>query len=168
MTSSRLVLEFVVVAAAAGAACGAKGAPANRDSALGDAGSLEAPRKPDSAGNAGRMVRLPRMSASFAALMDSIQADMRRTSVTDAHSTGRTLPRYRRMVSSMLAQMTTEMHTMNVPADVAWTATMDSLQQDLMQLPEMTRSELRQAMPAHRARVSRLMAMYREMTKAAK
>ena len=73
------------------------------------------------------------------------------------------LPMHRQMVANMLAQMTADMRSMNMPADAAWTATIDSVRQDLIHLPEMTKAELKQAMPAHAARVSRLVQMHKEM-----
>jgi hypothetical protein len=55
------------------------------------------------------------------------------------------------------------MEQMNRPADEAWTATVDSLREDLSRMPEMGAQELRDWMPRHRARMTRLMEMHRAM-----
>ncbi len=73
------------------------------------------------------------------------------------------LPMHRRMVANMLAQMTGEMRGMHMPADARWTATVDSLRQDLVHMPEMSGAELKAMMPAHMGRVTRLMDTHRTM-----
>ena len=52
---------------------------------------------------------------------------------------------------------------MNMPADAAWTATIDSVRQDLIHIPEMTALDLKAMMPAHHARITRLLQMHRDM-----
>lgn len=103
------------------------------------------------------------MSRKSGAMMDSMQAHLRRMRGLSAGAMVKMLPIHRRMVADLLAQMTTDMYSTHMPADVAWTATMDSLQQDLIQLPELTKPELEQAMAAHRARLSRIITMHKEM-----
>ena len=73
------------------------------------------------------------------------------------------LPMHRQMAANMLAEMNREMRQMNMVADPAWTATADSLRQDLVRLPEMGAAELQAAMPAHKARLDRLMGMHQAM-----
>jgi aryl-alcohol dehydrogenase-like predicted oxidoreductase len=73
------------------------------------------------------------------------------------------LPMHRQMVANMLAQMNQQMQSMNMPADTKWTALADSVRQDLVRMPEMSDQELEGFMPAHRARVMRLMAMHQQM-----
>ncbi len=63
----------------------------------------------------------------------------------------------------MLAQMNREMREMDMAGDEAWTATVDSLRQDLTRMPEMSRDEMAATMPGHRARMNRLMEMHRSM-----
>lgn len=70
------------------------------------------------------------------------------------------LPMHRQMAANMLAQMNTQMRTMNMPANAAWTATIDSVRQDLVRLPEQSAQQLKDAMPAHHARMMRLMQMH--------
>jgi hypothetical protein len=97
------------------------------------------------------------------AMMDSMQAQMRMMTSMTADQMAATLPTHRQMVATMLSQMTAEMRSMNMPADAAWTATIDSVRQDLIRLPVMTKPELKQAMPAHLARVSRVMQIHKDM-----
>jgi len=74
------------------------------------------------------------------------------------------IPTHRQMVANMLSTMNDEMRRMNMPANAQWTATVDSLRQDLIRMPEMSAAELVTIMPAHRARMMRLMQMHRTMT----
>jgi hypothetical protein len=73
------------------------------------------------------------------------------------------LPMHRQMAGNLLAQMNREMREMNMAADAAWTATVDSLRQDLVRMPEMGAEELRSFMPAHEGRLERLMQMHGSM-----
>jgi hypothetical protein len=73
------------------------------------------------------------------------------------------MPQHRQMVANLLAQMNREMSSMNMGADATWTATVDSIRSDLTSLPRMTADEMAATMPAHRARVERLMAMHQAM-----
>ncbi len=78
------------------------------------------------------------------------------------------LPMHRQMAANMLAQMNTQMRTMNMPANAAWTATVDSVRQDLVRLPEQSAQQLKDAVPAHHARMMRLMQMHDAMMKGMK
>jgi hypothetical protein len=73
------------------------------------------------------------------------------------------MPEHRQMVANMLAQMNREMSSMNMGADAAWTATVDSIRSDLTSMPNMTADEMAAMMPAHHARVERLMSMHQAM-----
>jgi len=97
------------------------------------------------------------------AMMDSMQADMRMMTRMTADQMGATLPRHSQMVANMLSQMTAETRSMNTPADAARTATIDSVRQDLIRLSVMTKPELKLAMPAHLARVSRVMQIHKDL-----
>lgn len=97
------------------------------------------------------------------AMMDSMQAQMRMMTSMTLDQMAATLPTHHQMVANMLSQMTTDMRNMNMPADAAWTATTDSVRQDLIRLPVMTKPELKQAMPAHLARLSRVMQIQKDM-----
>lgn len=48
-------------------------------------------------------------------------------------------------------------------ANTQWTAVVDSLREDLVRMPEMNTTELKEFMPAHRAGITRLMEMHRSV-----
>ena len=96
-------------------------------------------------------------------MMDSMSAQMRMMDTVKAAQMKSMMPMHRQMVANILSQMTSEMRSMNMPASPEWTATVDSLRQDLIHMPEMGPQELKRFMPAHHARVMRLMDMHRSM-----
>lgn len=96
-------------------------------------------------------------------MMEQMQAHMRMMDGAGADSMKAMLPMHRQMVANMISQFDGEMRQMNMKADPAWQATIDSLRQDNVRLPEMSASELRAFMPQHHARVMRLMDMHRAM-----
>lgn len=96
-------------------------------------------------------------------MMDSMETHMRAMTAADADQLKAMLPEHRQLVANMLSQMNQEMHSMNMPASAAWTATIDSVRLDLIHLPDMTAGELKATMPAHRGRVTRLLQMHRDM-----
>ena len=67
------------------------------------------------------------------------------------------------MGSGVMEQMQLHMQQMNMSTDAAWNATVDSLRQDLTRMPEMSPEQLQALMPAHEARLNRLMESYRSM-----
>lgn len=73
------------------------------------------------------------------------------------------LSTHRQMVGNMIGSMNREMRAMDMPADEAWDATVDSLRNDLVTMADMDAAELEALMPAHRRRMTRLMEMHREM-----
>jgi hypothetical protein len=75
------------------------------------------------------------------------------------------VPAHRQMTANMLAEMNAEMKKMNMSGDAGWNALADSVRQDLTHLPEMSARELTDFMPAHQARMTRLMQMHQAMTK---
>ncbi len=75
------------------------------------------------------------------------------------------MPAHRQMVANVLADMTAEMRKMNMSGDAAWTAAMDSVRQDLARMPDLSGKEMQDAMPAHHARMMRLMEMHARMSK---
>lgn len=96
-------------------------------------------------------------------MMDQMTGHLRMMENAGADSLHAMLPMHRQTTANMLARMNREMRDMNMPADAAWNATVDSLRQDLTRMPELSRSELAGMMPAHRARIMRLMEMHRTM-----
>ena len=78
------------------------------------------------------------------------------------------LPTHRQMVANMLSRMNGEMRQMNMAADAGWNATVDSLRQDLVRLPELGATELKATMPTHMGRVRRLSEMHQGMMQSMK
>lgn len=70
---------------------------------------------------------------------------------------------HRQMGANMVARFSREMSQMNMPDDPKWRATLDSVRQDLARMPELSAEEMGRTMPAHRARMTRLMEMHRSM-----
>ena len=120
------------------------------------AGSLEGANRPSTAG------AMPGMMST--ATMDSMETHMRMMDGMTGEQMKSTLPAHRQMVANMLSQMNQEMRSMNMSGDPQWTATADSIRQDLIHMPEMSPQELKRVMPAHHARITRLMEMHRKMT----
>ena len=100
-------------------------------------------------------------------MMDSMGAHLRMMQGVSADSMQAMLPMHRQMVANMLSRMNTDMQSMNMASTADWSALADSVRQDLIRLPELSGAELRRVMPAHGARVMRLMTMHRAMMGAA-
>ena len=96
-------------------------------------------------------------------MMEEMQAHMRSMQGAGGDSLRAMLPMHRQMAANMIAQMNREMRDMNMAADGGWTATVDSLRQDLVRMPEMAAPELQSFMPDHQARLARLMQMHGAM-----
>jgi hypothetical protein len=96
-------------------------------------------------------------------MMQQMQAHMTAMEGADPDSMAAMMPQHRQMAANVLAQMNREMGEMNMPADEAWTATVDSLRQDLTRMPEMNAEQMQAFMPGHHARMERLMEMHRAM-----
>ena len=75
------------------------------------------------------------------------------------------MPQHRQMAANMIAEMNRQMRDMNMAGDASWNATIDSLRQDLVRMPEMSAAELQVMMPGHHARMMRLMERHQEMMK---
>jgi hypothetical protein len=152
------------------AACRSKdstdGAASSDSAANAAAGSLEGPTRKDTAG---AMAGMPDMSGGQmgnmmgAATMDSMQTHLTTIDSVSADRMKAMLPMHRQMVANMLSRMNSEMRQMNMSADAGWTATIDSVRQDLINMPEMSGSQLKTVMPAHGARVLRLLNEHRAM-----
>lgn len=78
------------------------------------------------------------------------------------------MPAHRQMAANMLAGMNAEMRKMNMGGDAAWTATVDSVRNDLRHMPDLNGREMMAAMPAHHARMKRIMTMHQAMTQGMK
>lgn len=128
------------------------------------ADTAQAPAAPDTAGAMSGMEGMPGMQGAVGSgMMEQMQAHMRMMEDADADSVRAMLPTHRQKVANMLAQFNKDMRDMGMASDTAWSATVDSLRQDLTRMPDMSALELKQFMAAHRARVMRLMESHRTM-----
>lgn len=158
MRASHLPALLAFAAGTILTACQAKQPPASQDS------SAAKVARPADTAKAGGMAGMQGMQGMMSpAMADSMQAEMQRMAAMTPDQMAAMLPMHRQMVGNMLAQMSSDMRSMNMPADAAWTALTDSVRQDLIRLPAMSKMELKQAMAAHQARVTRLMQMHKEM-----
>ena len=96
-------------------------------------------------------------------MMASMDTALQRSDGVAADSLAALLPAHRQAVANLIAEMNAEMRGMSMTGDAAWTATIDSLRQDLVAFPELGRDALARAMTTHRGRVVRLMEMHRSM-----
>lgn len=112
--------------------------------------------------SASTMAGMPGMGAG-GGIMDSMETHMRTMTAASPEQLKAMIPMHRQMVANMISRMNQEMRTMNLPADAAWTATMDSVRQDLIHLPDMSSRDVVASLPAHHARVTRLLQMHRDM-----
>lgn len=163
----RIRNPLIVVTLASFAACSAPGksssfsdSAAATSAAAASAGSLEGPRHGGMPGMQG-MAGMQGMMGGAA--MDSMQAQMRTMAGMGPEQAKAMLPMHRQQAANMLSQMNADMKAMNMTADASWTATADSIRQDLVHMPDWTARQLADAMPAHQARMTRLMQMHRGM-----
>lgn len=98
------------------------------------------------------------MSDSALARMESHMAMMDTASAATMRSM---MPMHRQSADSMLTAMDDEMRRVTFADSAAWRATMDSVRQDMTRMEQMSDADLRTFMPQHRARMMRLMQMYR-------
>jgi hypothetical protein len=117
----------------------------------------------DSATPMAGMPGMPGMAASDTTAAAQMEAHMQAMESANADSLPTMLPEHRQAVANMIAHMNQEMRDMSMQADAGWTATVDSLRQDLRRMPEMGGAELKAMMPQHHARVSRLAELHRSM-----
>ncbi|HKP76140.1 MAG TPA: hypothetical protein VJT67_11400 [Longimicrobiaceae bacterium] len=96
-------------------------------------------------------------------MMEELRTHMQAMHGAGGDSLKAMLPTHRQMAANLLAEMNREMRQMNMVAAPAWTATVDSVRQDLVRLPVMGPAELQSAMPGHEARLNRLMGMHQAM-----
>lgn len=153
---------LTLAALATAVACGREGS--RQRSAGPDSAAAAGSPRPDT--GTGAMAGMPGMGGTAGAaggMGAEMEAHMRMMQGASADSLRAMLPMHRQMVANMLSRMNGEMRQMNMPADVPWTATVDSLRQDLVRMPEMSGAELKEMMPGHVARVSRLADMHQRM-----
>jgi hypothetical protein len=105
------------------------------------------------------------MEGMMGASNQQMRDHMRMMATDNADSLSSMMPMHRQMTANMISDFNRQMREMNMQADAAWTAIMDSVRQDLTRLPEVSAQELRTLMPAHRGRVMRLIEMHENMMK---
>lgn len=125
-----------------------------------DAGAVDA--RGDVDGMAG-MERMGGIAHSGDDMMGRMQAHMTMMAGMSGDSMVVMMSTHRQMVANMLAQMDREMREMDMASDPAWEATVDSIRADLRVMGDMNSGELRALIPAHRARVMRLVEMHDAM-----
>ena len=116
---------------------------------------------PESTPGTGGMQGMP--ATQSGETMEQMQAHIQAMHGVGGDSLIALLPMHRQMAANMVAEFNREMRGMNMAADESWNATVDSLRQDLVRMPEMSGTELSGFMPAHEARLTRLMEMHRSM-----
>lgn len=158
-TSFRITALTVTTALALAACSGGRDSKASADSAAlaGDTAQTAMSDMKDMKGMTGMT------GMGSGTMMEQMQSHMRMMDGAGADSMQAMLPMHRQMVANMISQFGTEMREMNMKADPAWQASVDSLRQDNVGMPEMSASELRAFMPGHSARVMRLVEMHRSM-----
>lgn len=114
----------------------------------------------------GGMAGMPGMEG-MATGGDTATAEMRAHMAAMEGARGDSLMRmaqmHRQMGANMIARFSREMSQMNMPDDPKWRATLDSVRQDLPRMPELSAEEMGRTIPAHHARMTRLMEMHRSM-----
>ena len=96
-------------------------------------------------------------------MMEDMHSHMRMMEGASADSIKAMMPMHRQMAANMISEINREMREMNMQGDTTWTATVDSVRQDLVRMPELSGAELKRFMPAHHARMMRLMELHRSM-----
>lgn len=147
---------LLLVALAAGACGRSDGADDT------NAGEQEA-RTPAPAGLPGKDGMAGMQGMQSGGMVEQMRAHMAMMHGAGGDSLRAMLPMHRQTAANMIAQMNREMGEMNMAADAGWTATGDSLRQDLVRMPEMGAAELQSFMAAHQARLERLMQMHGSM-----
>jgi hypothetical protein len=109
--------------------------------------------QPDMSADTTRMPMMPMP------MMGEMNAHMQAMQGLTPDSVRALLPGHARMADSVFAEMERRMREMNMPRTTEMSAVMDSLRQDMMQMRGMSDAELTSAMPAHMARMRRLMEM---------
>ncbi len=123
------------------------------------AGSLEGVTTDSSAGTAPLQRISP--SATFAATLSALEADMRAMTGARGDQLRAMVPRHRQLVTTMIAQMDSNMRAANSGTSAGWVVTRDSVNRDLIRLRDMSAHEIQAMMPGHETRVGRLMEMQR-------
>lgn len=146
----------VLIAATALSACGGGGEDDGEK-------ATEAPAAQQASGGMQGMEGMSGMQNQGGGAAEQMQAHMRMMQGASGERMKEMLPEHRQMAANMIAGFNQEMKGMNMATDAGWNATVDSLRQDLVRMPEMAPGELQAFMPAHEARLNRLMTSHRSM-----
>ena len=112
------------------------------------------------------MANMPGMSATgSSAMAKQLDTHLKAMKGVSADSLKSLIPSHRQMTANLIATFTKEMRDMNMAADAAWNATVDSLRADLRTMPELGATDLQGLMPRHEARITRLIQMHQTMMK---
>ena len=146
----------VGVAAVAIAACAGNEGGSAADTATGSAAIA-------AEGGMAGMPGMPGMVTGGDTATDQMRAHMAAMEGARGDSLMQMARMHRQMGANMIARFDREMSQMNMPDDPKWRATLDSVRQDLARMPELSAEEMGRTMPAHHARMTRLMEMHRSM-----
>lgn len=100
---------------------------------------------------------------SGAQMGTQMMAQMQSMGTMHGDSLKQMVPQHRQMLGNMMSLMDREMMGMNKAADPKWTALADSVRDDQTRMQTMSAAEIEALMPAHQARITRLMEMHRSM-----
>lgn len=73
------------------------------------------------------------------------------------------LPEHRQKAANLIAEMNRQMRDMGMAPTAGWNELVDSLRQDLTRMPEIAGPDVQKMMPAHLARMNRLMDLHQGM-----
>lgn len=144
------------LAAVAIAACAGNEGGTAADTAAGNAASV-------AEGGMAGMPGMPGMATGGDTETDQMRAHMAAMEGMRGDSLMQMAQMHRQMGANMIARFNREMSRMNMAGDAEWRATVDSVRQDLVRMPELSAEEMGRMMPAHHARVTRLIEMHRSM-----
>jgi hypothetical protein len=103
--------------------------------------------------------------ATPSAVVREVETTLSRMHGVSGDSLKALIPGQRQAAANMIASFNKQMRDMNMTADAAWSAVTDSLRTDLRTLPDLTGPELQARIPAHEARLKRLIQMHQTMMK---
>lgn len=106
---------------------------------------------------------MPGMAGASGNMTAQMEAHLQMVAGANADSLRAMLPMHRQMVANMISQFERDMQGMNMSGNTAWQATLDSVRQDNSRLSGMSADEVQAFMPAHMARVRRLIDMHHSM-----
>ncbi|MEO7084208.1 MAG: hypothetical protein ABI442_10565 [Gemmatimonadaceae bacterium] len=168
------LLSFAALAVTL-SACRPAGEQASADGSVANAkaGSLEGPTRGaggsmmGSTGGMGSMGGTSGMSGAAGmtsgAGVNSMETSLGAMDNMSAAQIEAAYPANRQAAGDMLSRMGADMQGMHMSPNASWSATADSIRQDLSHMAGMTGAQMKAAMPAYHGRMTRLMGMHRQM-----